>query len=92
MLAILSMTCDSGISDPLIMKSDQVIAVGWSIAERPPIETTASTFSRLPIVACSLCVHILPVSPPSIGLFPTNTTLESEFPTTHSTSSGEQVW
>ena len=29
---------------------------------------------------------------PPCGLVPTKTNLDSEFPTTHSTSSGEQVW
>ena len=74
------------------MNSDQEIHFGCSGISTPSITTTASTLSNLSIIACNLWAHILPVFPPSIGLSPTNTTFESEFPTTHSTSSGEQVW
>ena len=54
MLAMRSITADSGISAPLDMKSVQVTALEWSIASIPAIETTVSTLSSDPIVACSL--------------------------------------
>ena len=54
MLAILSITAESGVSAPPTMKSDQDIALGWLIASIPAIDTTASTFSSESMVACSL--------------------------------------
>ena len=92
MAAILAWTSSSPTPAPLEMNSDHDIALGWCGMSTPSITTTASTLGRLSSTECSLWLHILPGSPPSMGLFPTTTIFESLLPTTHSISSGEQVW